>query len=180
VKSEIAGDIGLAHKLKEKIEGSAPVQLISEEKLDHGSSIPIYLLTRNMPNIKIVPVYFSGMDMASHFNFGKLLKRGLAPSHNRIAVIASGDLSHKLSKNSPAGYSAKGKKFDAKLIELLLQKKNKDIIGMKHDLIAEAGECGMKSIAILLGILDGVNYEPQTLAYESPFGVGYLTMNLKI
>lgn len=179
-KAEIAGDIGLAYKMKEKIETDAPLQLITEEKLDHGTSIPVYLLTRNMPNIKIIPVYFSGLDAQSHFDFGKLLKRSLAPSQTRIAVIASGDLSHRLTKNSPAGYSPKGKKFDAKITECLLKKNNKDILGIKNDLAAEAGECGLKSITTLLGILDGVNYDPQVLAYEFPFGVGYLTMNLKI
>ena len=33
---------------------------------------------------------------------------------------------------------------------------------------------------ILLGILEGMKYEPQLLSYESPFGVGYLTMNFKL
>ena len=51
---------------------------------------------------------------------------------------------------------------------------------MKHDLIAEAGECGLKSIVILLGILDGINYKPRLLSYEGPFGVGYLVMQFEL
>jgi len=46
---------------------------------------------------------------------------------------------------------------------------------MNEKLISDAGECGLKSIAILLGILEGIKYEPQILSYEGPFGVGYLT-----
>lgn len=179
-KLEITGNVGLAHKIKEGLETSAPLQLINEGKLDHGSSIPLYLLTQNMPNVKVIPIYYSGLDLESHFSFGKLLKQELMSSKERIAVIASGDLSHKLSKDSPAGYSSKGKKFDKKLIEYLSKHKTKEIINLKHESIVEVGECGLKSIVILLGILNDINYEPQILSYESPFGVGYLTMNLKL
>ena len=109
-----------------------------------------------------------------------MIKSKLLSSSARIAVIASGDLSHKLSKNAPAGYSPKGKKFDKKLIDCLLKKQTHEIIKFKPELIADAGECGLKSIIILLGVLEGMKYEPQLLSYESPFGVGYLTMNFKL
>ncbi|MBI4779274.1 hypothetical protein HY797_02370, partial [Candidatus Falkowbacteria bacterium] len=52
-KFTLSGDIGLAHKIKEKLETKAPLQLTSEAKLDHGASIPLYLLTRHLPKIKI-------------------------------------------------------------------------------------------------------------------------------
>ncbi|MBI4779275.1 MEMO1 family protein, partial [Candidatus Falkowbacteria bacterium] len=124
--------------------------------------------------------YYSGLDLAAHYDFGKMIKSKLLNSNVRVAVIASGDLSHRLSKNAPAGYSPKGKKFDKKLIDNLLEKQTNEIIKLKPELIAEAGECGLKSIVILLGILDGMKYEPRLLSYESPFGVGYLTMSFKL
>ncbi|MFA6306396.1 MAG: AmmeMemoRadiSam system protein B [Patescibacteria group bacterium] len=179
-KFNLNGDIGLAHKIREKLETKAPLQLISETKLDHGASIPLYHLTRHLPKIKIIPLYYSGLSLAAHYNFGQILKNELLSSSTRIALIASGDLSHRLSKNAPAGFSPKGKKFDKKLIDCLLKKQTNEIIKFKPELIADAGECGLKSIVILLGIIEVIKYEPQLLSYEAPFGVGYLTMNFKL
>lgn len=180
VKFSLNGDTALAHKIKEKSETEIPIQLISQKNLDHGSSIPLYLLTRHLPKIKIIPIYYSGLDLNAHYNFGKMIKNKLLNSSARVAVIASGDLSHKLSKNAPAGYSPKGKKFDKKLIGCLLKKQTEKIIKFNPELISGAGECGLKSIIILLGILDGIKYKPRLLSYESPFGVGYLTMNFEL
>lgn len=179
-KLNLTGNIGLGYKIRESLETKAPLQLISQTKLDHGSAIPIYLLTKHLPQIKIIPLFYSGLDLDAHYNFGQLIKRELLISENRVAIIASGDLSHRLTKNAPAGYSAKGKKFDNKLIEYLCQDKIKEILSMNPDFIKEASECGLKSIVTLLGMLEGIEYKAQLLSYEAPFGVGYLTMNFKL
>jgi MEMO1 family protein len=179
-KFTLAGDIGLAHQIKESLETKVQLQLTSEPELDHGSSVPLYFLTQHLPKIKIIPLYYSGLDLKAHYDFGQMIKSKLTNSPNRIAIVASGDLSQRLIKNAPAGYSPKGKKFDQKLIDCLLKKETEELIKLKPEFIEEAGECGLKSIMILLGILEGVKYEPQLLSYEYPFGVGYLVMNLEL
>jgi len=180
IKLNLPGDVGLAHRIKEKLEDQAPLQLLSEAKLDHGSSIPLYLLTQHLPKIKIIPLYYSGLDLTAHYTIGQMLKNELLSEKNRVAVVASGDLSHRLTKNAPAGYNSKGKKFDKKLIDHLLKKQTAEIVKFDHSFVADAGECGLKSIIILLGILEGIKYEPELLSYEAPFGVGYLVMNFKL
>jgi aromatic ring-opening dioxygenase LigB subunit len=179
-KINLSGDVGLAHKIRENLETKAPLQLMSEPNLDYGSSIPLYLLTEHLPNIKIIPIYYSGLDMETHFNFGHLLKREFIYNQQRVAVVASGDLSHKLTKDAPAGYSAKAQKFDKKIIDLLLKRKNQDLVNIKKSLLEEVAECGLKSIVMLAGVLDDMKYAPELLSYEAPFGVGYLTMNFKL
>jgi MEMO1 family protein len=174
------GDVSLAHKIKERLETVASLQLISDPKLDHGAAIPLYFLTKHLPKIKIIPLYYSGLDLAAHYAFGQMLKNKLLDSSTRIAVVASGDLSHRLNKNAPAGYNPKGKKFDKKLIDNLIKKQTEEILNFPPALIDAAGECALKSIVILLGILEGMRYEPKLLSYEAPFGVGYLTMNFKL
>lgn len=179
-KFTVNGDVGLSYKIRERLETRSKVQLISEKKIDYGSAVPLYLLARHLPKIKVMPVYYSGMDLNFHYNFGQLLKREILINRERIAVIASGELSHRLSKDSPAGYSAKGKKFDKKLIEYLSKNQVEEILKITPELSVEAGECGLKSIVTLLGIMDGIKYTPQQLSYESPFGIGYLVMNFKL
>jgi len=46
--------------------------------------------------------------------------------------------------------------------------------------VEEAGECGFRSILIILGILNQLDCKFDALSYEGPFGVGYLTANFKI
>ena len=174
------GNLGLAQEIKAKLETKNILQLYSEENIDYGAAVPLFLLTADMPDIKIIPLSYSELDNQHHFDFGRLIQPILDSAQERVAIIASGDLSHRLSKNAPAGFSARSAKFDNKLIELLSNKKTQDILNLSEDLIEEVAECGLKSILILLGILDNKKYSPQVLSYESPFGVGYLNMNFKI
>lgn len=174
------GNIGLTHKIKENLETKVRLQLISEEKIDHGTSIPLFCLAQDLPNIKIIPLYYSGLNNQAHYEFGKALGQEIIYDKNKIAVIASADLSHALTKNAPGKYSPKGKKFDQKVISCLQENKPSDLVFLDNNLIINAQQCGLKSILILMGILDGMRFKPKLLSYEFPFGVGYLVMNFEL
>lgn len=144
-----------------------------ESFLDHGALVPLYYLTKNIKP-KLVHCSFSFLDFKTHYEYGQIMGKILRESGEKIAVVASGDLSHRLIPGAPAGYSLRGKEFDEKLAELLSKKDVRGIINLNKNLIEEAGECGLRSIIILLGILQG-KYKFEKLSYEGPFGVGYLT-----
>lgn len=180
-KKKFNSDLSFIDALK-NIEGQE-IQLISNPKLDYGSSVPLYLLTEKMPDVKIVSLGYAGeLSLADHLAIGKRINQVIEKSSKRIAIIASGDLSHKLKKNSPAGYSPKGAKFDNKLIEFLNEPQTtvSNILSMDNKFIQDAAECGLKSIVTLLGVLNERKYEPEILAYQTDFGIGYLTMNFKL
>ena len=63
-----------------------------------------------------------------------------------------------------------------------LKKKDIDAILKLDEMYPEAGECGLRSFCFLLGILEEsrINYKPEILSYEGPFGVGYLVANFKV
>lgn len=179
-KQVYQGDIGLTHKIKENLETTERLQLISEEKIDYGISIPLFYLTVGLPEVKIIPLYYSGLDNLAHFKFGKAVGQEIIYDKRKIAVIVSGDLSHCLTKSAPAKFSPQGKKFDQKVIEILHQKKTQDLVNLDEKLTTAAQQCGLKAIIILLGILDGQHYKTKQLSYEYPFGVGYLVMNFEL
>jgi len=182
-KTIFTGDALLADQIKVALRPDFPLQLISESVLDHGSAIPLYLLKDSRPNLKIVVISpATGLSLAEQVNFGHKLQAVLEKNKKVIAVIASGDLSHRLKKKSPGGYSPKGAKFDNKLIEYLSDPKTAttNIIKMDQKLITDAGECGLKSLAVLLGLLEGRFWQPEILAYQTDFGVGYLSLNFKM
>lgn len=155
-----------------------PVNIISQPILDHGVSVPLYYLCQHLKNIKIIPISFSSLNYEAHYKFGQLLRKIILGSNKRIAVIASGNLSHRLTQDASAGFAQEGKTFDSILINFLEQKKAKEILNINSQLIEKAGECGLRSIIILLGILNGSNYKFKKLSYEGPFGVGYLVAEL--
>lgn len=147
------------------------------DELDHGTLIPIYHLLKNI-NPRIVHISFSLLDFERHFEFGKLIGEIVNYMSGRVAVIASADLSHRLTENAPAGYSPSAKFFDQKVIEILLQKDLSRLMKLEKHVIAEAAECGLRSIIILLGIMNGRKYSTKILSYEFPFGVGHLAARL--
>lgn len=154
-----------------------PLQVVSQEHLDHGSSVPLFYLTQHLSNIKILPIGYSALDMKNHLRFGEILKDIFMETEKRVAIIASGDLSHGLTTDAPAGFRKTGKEFDAKLIELLETKNTAGIVNMDANFVEEAAECGFRSFLILLGILKNMNYTFKNYSYEGPFGVGYLVGN---
>lgn len=176
---EYTGDIGLIHHIKERLETKIPIKLFSDENLDYGAGVPLYYLTSHLPDPSIVPINFSNLDYKCHYNFGENLKDIILHTNKRIAVLSSADLSHCLLKESPRTYSPEGEKFDKRLIQLLRKKNIQGILRLDPELVNKSGECGFKSILILLGILAGINYEPEVLSYEFPFGIGYLIANFK-
>lgn len=144
--------------------------------LDHGVLVPLYYLAKDIKP-KLVHLSFSFMDFSSHYHYGECIGEICLKSSKRIAVVASGDLSHRLTPDAPAGYSPQGKKFDEKISRLISENKIKEILNLNHEFVEEAGECGLRSFIILLGILRG-KYRFDLLNYEGPFGVGYLTARL--
>lgn len=177
-KMSFKNDLSLVQEIeKAALAAKIPLDLIDFPQLDHGALVPLYYLTKNWSNIKLVPIAFSFLDYQTHFEFGQMIGERLAISDKRFAIVASGDLSHRITPDAPAGYSPRGKEFDAKLIELLKKNDIKGILNLDEDLIEEAGECGLRSIIILLGTLANFKIESlkfKVLSYEAPFGVGYL------
>ncbi len=175
----IKGDIPLADQIKNSLKETNPLKSLSEPVLDYGSSIPLYLLkNQELENKAIILAPAEKLELEEQINFGANLAPILNKSPKNIAIIASGDLSHRLMRKSPGGYSPKGSKFDNKIIEYLSYPKTaiSNILNMDKRLILGASECGLKPIAIMLGILKEKNWQPNIFAYQTDFGVGYLSL----
>ncbi len=173
---DLAGNIKKTAKAKE-----IPTEIMGGNiPLDHGTMVPLFFLKKHNPEIKIVSIAFSYLDREKHFEFGEAIYEAVESAEEKIALVASGDLSHRLTIEAPSGYSPKGKEFDELLIELLSKNKVGEIINLDSSLVEEAGECGLRSIIILLGALSSLKYKFEKLSYEGPFGVGYLTGRFEI
>lgn len=145
-----------------------------ETLLDHGTLVPLYYPQAAGVKKSILPIAIAFMPLIKLFEFGKILGRTIKRLKRKVILIASADMSHRLTPDAPAGYSPRGKEFDDKLVE---QVKNYDVTGILNfdeGLAVESGQDALWSIAVLLGALDGVKVKHEVLSYEGPFGVGYM------
>ena len=146
-------------------------------ELDHGSLIPLYFIEKEYQSYRIVHITYSLIKGFDLFRFGNIIKEAVLSLNRKVVIIASGDLSHRLTKDGPYPYSPKGQKFDELLLSLLEQGDIPGIMKIKNGLSEEAGECGLRSIQILLGALNN-EFRGELLSYEGPFGVGYGVMKM--
>ncbi len=176
-------DLKMVALIKEAAEKAGiPLSPIGERgyDLDHGVMVPLHFLVPAIKGAALVPLTFSWLPLEDHFTFGKAIRQAAERSGKRVAIVASGDLSHRLIPSAPAGYDPIGKVFDEKLVKAVSKLDSKGLLTMDEELIERAGQCGLRSIVILLGALDGLKVKPEILSYEGPFGVGYLTASFEV
>ena len=146
-----------------------------ESVLDHGVLVPLYYPHAVGINKPVLPIAIAFMPLSKLFEFGRSLAKTAERVGRKIAIIASADMSHRLTPDAPAGFSPRGKEFDDKLVELVKANDVAGILNFDPGLADEAGQDALWSIAILLGALDGKAVKHELISYEGPFGVGYMT-----
>lgn len=164
-------------------EMNLPVGVVRELELDRGALVPLHYLMSEKDtayNSKLIHMAYSMLPLEYHFHFGRVLGKILRESPKIFSIIASSDLSHRVSPGSPAGYSPNGRFFDKKLVDLLRKKDVESVLKLEPQLIEEAGECGLRSIVILLGAITSLRWDMRAMSYEAPLGVGYLAANINL
>ena len=143
-----------------------------EQELDHGALVPLYFLAQAGCKAKVVTVSFGALAQRQYYEMGQMLRRLILAGTQRVAVIASGDLSHRVTRNAPAGYHPAGAQFDKLVVAALGPGDAETLLRLPWELQEEAGECGLRAILFLLGTCGHRPFVRQ-LSYEAPFGVGY-------
>ena len=146
---------------------------MSPGTLDHGVMVPMNFLdpTGRWP---IVVMALSYLPYATHRELGATVAEVARALGRRTAFVASGDLSHRLTPDAPAGYSARAADLDAAIVAHVRAGDLKGLADIDPSLIEAGGECGLRSL-ITLGGFAGEKAPARVLAYEGPWGVGYLT-----
>lgn len=148
-------------------------------ELDHGTMVPLYFVNKYFNDYNLVHITYSMIGDINLYKFGMGIKKVAEDLNKKVVIIASGDLSHKLKNEGPYSYSPYGEKFDSELLKNL---ENGDVLGafnLNKTMIEEAGQCGLNSVYILLGTMEGKEIKGELLSYEGTFGVGYGVMKLK-
>ncbi len=147
--------------------------------LDHGAMVPLYYLQQVGLKVPGVHITFSYHSLGQLYDFGRALKNAVQKRGAKVAVLASGDLSHRLTRDAPAGYNPRGAEFDQQLVEYIRDVEVEKILNIDQELVEQAGECGLRSFVMALGMLDEASFVSEVISYEGPFGVGYLVATIK-
>jgi len=147
-------------------------------RIDHGTAVPLYFLQQNGWHGRVVALGYSFLSNEAHVGFGTCVRRAIERVGRPVAFIASGDLSHRLKADAPAGYNPSAHLFDEEIVAALAANSPQRIIAIDHDLRKLAGECGYRSMLVALGVTKDSPAACEVLNYEAPFGVGYLVAQL--
>jgi AmmeMemoRadiSam system protein A/AmmeMemoRadiSam system protein B len=151
---------------------------IRGHKLDHGTAVPLYFLQRNGWRGRVVALGYSFLSNEDHLRFGSCIKRAADEIGRPTAFIASGDLSHRLKPEAPAGYNPQAYLFDQEVVGGIRDAAPERIINIDQNLRKMAGECGYRSMLIAFGVTEKITHACEVLNYEAPFGVGYLVAQI--
>lgn len=152
-----------------------PFTLSSQQELDYGCTIPLLLLTKNLPDWKCIPLSPCLLGPQAHYEFGREITRVLQRENRRVAIIASADLSHHANSKSPQGATPEGLAFDAAIRSAVITRHHAELIGLDTKIRDGASQCGYQPIVTFMGLVSDLSGVMREVCYEAPFGVGYMT-----
>ncbi len=169
-------DIYLSYKIKSYLETRAPLQLVNQDKLDHGSAISLTLLSAGLEDCQVLSLSPSDLDGEAHWQLGRLLKEIFSNEDKNIAIFATGDLSHRVEET----LNPEQLNFDTQLLRYLEQGQGQEIAKWDLEFVKQHSACIYQPLLIMLGLLEDYQWKFIKLSYEAPFGVGYLSGYFKL
>lgn len=145
----------------------------TSSELDHGVLVPLYYISQFYSNFKLLHITIGFLSVEELYKAGIAISKAVKLSDENIILIASGDLSHRLTPQAPAGYNPLGIEYDNLLINKIKEADIEGILNIREDFLENAGECGHRPLIMLLGANDGFKLSTQVYSYQGPFGVGY-------
>lgn len=142
-----------------------------DRELDHGILVPLYFLQQAGTATKIVGLSSPAMDIAALKRIGQCIAAAARDAGRNVCVVASGDMSHKVNRESPYGEVAEGAEFDRLVCTALDSSNMSTLYRMDPVLRARAAECGYASLVMLSSVFE--NPRCTRYSYEAPFGIGY-------
>jgi aromatic ring-opening dioxygenase LigB subunit len=141
-------------------------------ELDHGAVVPLWFLARagwSGPGV-VLGLAEPGGEAAS---LGEAVAAAATRIGRRVALLASGDMSHRLAPGAPAGFDPRARSFDRRVVELLERGAYRELQGVDPVLRDVAGEDALESLLVAAAAIGFRGAGHEVLGYDAPFGVGY-------
>lgn len=144
-----------------------------ERKLDHGTMVPLYFITQEYTDFKLIRIGLSGLPLTDHYALGKMIRDAVDITERRVVFVASGDLSHKLQSYGPYGFAPEGPVCDERIMDVCGRGAFGELFDFDEVFCEKAAECGHRSFVIMAGAFDGTAVKASALSHQDVTGVGY-------
>lgn len=144
--------------------------------LDHAAVVPLYFIREQCGGdfpFRFVRIGLSGLPLTEHYKLGMVIKKAAESLGRKVAIVASGDLSHVLKEDGPYGFHEAGPEYDERIMDIMERGSFGELFDFEEGFEEAAAVCGHRSFVIMAGAFDGTAVRPERLSYEGTFGVGY-------
>lgn len=146
-----------------------------DRRLDHGAVVPLWFLAEagwSAPTCVLgLPAWASSHDLQQ---LGRALARALSATGGRTLLVASGDMSHRVTPGAPAGFHPQALSFDLACRDAIAGGRLRDVAVLDPALRELAAEDVVDPVTVVAATLGFEVHGQRVLSYEHPFGVGYL------
>lgn len=151
--------------------------VVSSPHERHGFEVPLAFLEQALARLPPVEkLLTTHPSYAWYAELGEDLRRR-EDGPDKVAVVASGDCSHRLAEDGPYGFHPLAPELDAAIEAGIRSGQADELVGIDEDAVREGAECGLRSFIFALAALRPSRCE--VLSHEAPFGVGYLVATLQ-
>ncbi|MGA4538965.1 hypothetical protein ACPA54_03125 [Uniformispora flossi] len=178
---DLAGAPVVAAALVDAVRGAGlEVEESSDVQLDHGQVVPLRLMLPR-PDLPVVPITTQPARSFSPFGaraFGAALRNAVAESGLRVAMLATGGLSHWL---DPGKFGHVDVEFDTYLLEMLQAGRGTDIAALEPYALLDHGQYEFPNWLIMLGLV-GPGVRGEVFAYEpmQASGGGWAVVEMRL
>ncbi len=148
---------------------------LTNQPLDHGAVVPLWFLAEagwdGPTTLVSLPLQPTPALMTA---FGQAVAEAYATLGDDVALIASGDMSHRVLPDAPAGYHPRAIEFDRTLTNLITRGQLDQISSIDPELRELAAEDAADTSILVAAAVGAKARGTEVLSYEHPFGVGYL------
>ena len=150
--------------------------VMSSPHLGHGFEVPLFFLGEALPGLPPVDRVLTDDPSSPRYRVLGERLRADSTAGARLAVIASGDCSHRLKVDGPYGLHPLGPVLDERITACVRAADADCLLGIEDALVDEGAECGLRSFIFALAALRPAR--ARVLSYQAPYGVGYLVATL--
>jgi AmmeMemoRadiSam system protein A len=146
---------------------------LRDAELDHGAVVLLWHLADAGWHGPTVVIGLNYPGEPGLVELGWAIAGAARRAGRRVAVVASGDMSHCLQPGAPAGFHPRAKEFDGAFIECLRAGNYRKLPDFDPGLRDLAAEDAVDSTLVAASAVNWNAAGHELLSYEGPFGVGY-------
>lgn len=188
LKFEFTNDVELSNSVGDELEQQgifavkndrfAHQRFGIDSSVDHGALVPLYYVLKQYSEFKLVHITYGMLGAEDLYKCGTAINKAVVKTGRHACIIASADLSHRLKEDSSAGFNPDGKKYDRYVVDSIISGNFARFMNADFNMRENAGECGHRSVTIMLGVFEGRKCKTDLYSYEGPYGVGYMAAEI--